>query len=699
MNGLGARWLGWALVGLGFLTTAGQGQTLVWFEEFDGPAIDTQTWTYNVGGGGFGNGELQYHTARPENARIENGSLVIEARREPYLGKEFSSSRLTTHGRMAFKYGTLLARVKVPDLENGLWPALWLLGNNIGQVNWPACGEIDILEMGTHDAIVAGVVNRRVNAAAHWDFNGSYALYGLHSDRPADLNDDYHLFWITWTPTELRAYVDGFNYWTMDISGGAASSLEEFHEPFFIIVNLSVGGYNFVQITDPNLITAPFPAKMYVDYIRLYDNGDTELQLAEDTQETGNFGVFTETTPVNGAVDYGANASLYLWNNLTATGGAPFEGSEAWSFSAGAGNWFGMGVFSHIDRNMQNYSDGYLRLHLQTTWTGPFRIGVASSAAGEGWVTVTESGETFGLVRDGAWHEMAIPLNRFSNVDFHTIKQLFMLAADSPATAVNFSIDNIYWSPSVPRPTPQHGNYGIFTETAAHQTAGAFQLGVEGEFYIWENTLQPAAGSPYEGTTSMSLTSTPGLNWFGAAFTPIIKHNLTAFRYPESKLHFALKTSSNVTFQIGMRSGNVDDIGQKWIEFKAGNDPYGFVRDSAWHVLEIPMSDIASAVDLSQVSQLFELLGVNGPVSGIEFDDVCLLNGGAALGTQAPGDIDADGDVDLDDAVRFVDCLSGPEATTPPAGCSPEEFADSDFDTDGDVDLTDYAAFSMIFGG
>jgi len=687
------------VLGLGFLAAGARAQTLVWSEEFDEPVIDSTTWTYHVGGHGFGNGELQYHTARPENAYIENGNLVIEALRAPYLGKEFSSSRLTTHGRLAFKYGTLLARVKVPNLQNGLWPAFWLLGNNIGQVAWPACGEIDILEMGTHDAIVAGVVNRRVNAAAHWDFNGSYALYGLFSDRPADLHNDYHLYWVTWTPTEIRAFIDGFNYWTMDISAGASNSLEEFHEPFFIIVNMSVGGYNFVQITDPNLITAPFPAKMYIDYIRLYDNGDTELQFAEDTQETGAFGVFTETTPVNNAVDYGSNASLYLWNNLTAAAGAPFEGAEAWTMNAAAGQWFGMGVFSHLDRNMQNYSDGHLHVHMKTTWTGPFKIGVASSAAGESWVNVINGGETFGLVRDGNWHEMVIPLNRFSNVDFHTIKQVFMIAADPPATPVTFSIDNVYWTPSVPRPTPENGNYGIFTENPAHKTAGEYQLGVDGEFYIWENTLQPAAQSPYEGTTSMSLTSTPGLTWFGAAFTPIIKHNLTAFRYPESRLRFALKTSSNVTFQIGMRSGNVDDIGQKWIEFKAGSDPYGFVRNGQWHVVEIPMSDIADAVDLSQVSQLFELLGVNGPVSGIEFDDVCLTGGGAALGgTPIAGDIDGDGDVDLADAARFVDCLAGPSVTAPPVGCTAQEFADCDLDADDDVDLHDFSALTALFG-
>ena len=133
----------------------------------------------------------------------------------------------------------------------------------------------------------------------------------------------------------------------------------------------------------------------------------------------------------------------------------------------------------------------------------------------------------------------------------------------------------------------------------------------------------------------MSLYSAPGLTWFGAAFTPTIKYNLSAFRYPESKLHFALKTSSTATFRLGMRSGNVDDIGQKWIEFAAGSDPYGFVRDGNWHIVEIPMADIIDAVDLTEVSMLFELLGVNGPITDIEFDDVCLLGGGDPLSVGA----------------------------------------------------------------
>lgn len=670
-------------------------QNLVWSEEFDGPAIDTSTWTYDVGGSGFGNAELQYYTARPENARIESGALVITALRESYEGKAFTSARLKTHGRFAFKYGTLQARIKVPNLQNGLWPAFWLLGRNFGQNVWPSCGEIDILEMGDAAAIAAGTVNRKVSAAAHWDFMGSYAGFSGNTTAAAGLNGTFHTYSVSWTPSLITASLDGVQFWAIDISTVEANSLEEFHRPFFILVNLAVGGINFVQITDPAQITAPMPARLEVDWIRLYDNPYTELYYGEDEAESGSFGVFTETTPVNNAITYGTDAELYIWNNLTSVPPTPYEGSEAWSFNAAAGNWFGMGAFCLSDRNMSNYSDGHLHFHFKTTSTHTIGFGIASSAAGEGWLDLANGApENFGLIRDGNWHEVVIPLNRFANIDFTTIKQIFMVRGQPPASAVNFSVDNIYWTPSVPRPTPQNGSFGIFTETAAHKTAGEFGLGVEGDFFVWEGTLIPLPGMPppYEGVGGLALTSTPGFVWFGAAFTPNVKHNLTAFRYPESKLRFAMKTTSTVTFHIGMKSGNVNDIGQKWIKFMNGSDPYGFVRDGQWHVVEIPMADIADTVDLSQVGQLFELLGTTGPITNIQIDDVCLIGGGAAIVPGGiAGDMDCNEVVEMADVPLFVEALLDAvafDAMHP--GCGSER---ADMDDSGIANGLDVAGF------
>ncbi len=611
-------------------------QSPIWADEFDGDQLDTTKWTYDVGGHGFGNQELQFYSARPDNVRVDDGKLVITAYREAYEGKAFSSGRIKSHGRMAFKYGTIEARIKVPDLANGLWPAFWLLGDNIGQNSWPACGEIDILEMGSEGAINDGVVNRRVGAAAHWDHLGNYANHATHIDAAVGLNNDYHLYKLTWTPTLIRAYLDGVQFYALDITGGAGSSLEEFHRPMFVVANLAVGGINFVNITNPANITAPFPAQLEIDWIRLYDNGFTELYTGADTAESGPFGIYTETTPVNNELAYDVDTDLFIWNNMTATTNVtPYEGSDVMSFHMAANNWFGMGVYCRQNRNMANYANGHLHFHMKTTSTQRFAIGIASAAAGEGWVNITEE---FGLVRDGAWHEVVIPLARFANVDFNTIVQIFMFNGDVPTTGIDVAIDNVYWTPSVALPAPENGNYGIFTDTAAHKTAGEFVLETDGAFYVWENTMQALPGSPYEGANSMALTTTPGLNWFGAAFTPNSLYNLSAFRYPTSVLHFALKTSSTTTFQIGMHSGSVEHIGQKWITFENGNDPYGFVRDGNWHVIEVPMSDIMGYVDLTKVDQFFEILGTDGPISDIEVDDICLLNGGEALssGTGTP---------------------------------------------------------------
>ncbi len=617
-------------------------QTPIWADEFDGTEIDRTKWTFDVGGHGFGNQELQFYSTRTENVWVEDGHLVIQAKREAYEGKEFTSARLKSHGRMAVKYGTIEARIRVPDLADGLWPAFWLLGDNIGQVSWPGCGEIDILEMGTSEAIATGLVNRRVSAAGHWDYFGDYAGYGAHIDSAVNLNDDYHIYKLTWTPTALRAYLDGnSSHWGLDIDDPTGTSMEEFHNPAFLVLNLAVGGINFVDITNPALITAPFPACMYIDWIRIYDNGATELTVGEDTAEEGLFGIYTETTPVNGSLAYGTDTELYIWNNMTANTTPAYEGSDVMGFDIAAGSWFGMGVYCLQNRNMQNYANGNLHLHMKTASTHTFGIGVASSSAGEGWIDLVDGEEQFGLVRDGAWHELIIPLSRFSNVDFNTIIQMFMFKGESPASNIAVAIDNVYWEPSTPLTTPENGNFGVFTESVANTTAGEFVLGVDGEFFVWEDTLNAVTGSPYEGSSSIALASAPGLAWFGAAFTPNHMYNMTAFRYPESKLHFALKTSSSVTFKIGMKGGTIDHIGQEWITFEAGSDPYGFLRDGQWHVVEIPMSDL-SGVDLSRVTQFFEILGVDGPISDIEVDDICFLNGGTASQGTGSGSPSAD---------------------------------------------------------
>jgi beta-glucanase (GH16 family) len=264
-----------------------RGEVPVWSEEFEaGPSLDPVVWSYDLGDGcasgicGWGNSEFQVYTDDPANVRVEAGELIITALRHTEGGPSnptFTSARIKTKDKLAIRYGTIEARVRLPDLADGLWPAFWMMGNNIDEVGWPACGEIDIFEMGSAGAIAEGVVNRRVGSHAHWDVDGEYAGYGESFTAGSDLHDLYHVYRMEWTPDAIVTYIDGIRIWTFDISDPQSFSGEEFHLPQFLLLNMAVGG-TYTGITgSPNRITATFPAEYRVDWIRVYDNGFTEF--------------------------------------------------------------------------------------------------------------------------------------------------------------------------------------------------------------------------------------------------------------------------------------------------------------------------------------------------------------------------------------------------------------------------------------
>jgi beta-glucanase (GH16 family) len=445
---------------------------VIWQDEFNGPNLDTSIWTPEVGIGpnndGWGNGQLEYNTNRIDgaanaNTYIENGSLVIEARRESYGGNQFTSARLNNKNNLTFKYGTIEARIKMPDLADGLWPAFWLLGTNIGQVGWPDCGEVDIVEMGSAAAIAAetGTVNRKVGAAVHWESGENQADYGNSTYTATEAYNDYHVFKLEWTPDGLYASLDGSQFWSMGITGG---DMEELHQHMFVILNLAVGGWNYVNITNPAEITAlptyGSSAKMYIDWIRISDNAWTELWDGSgiDNSERGYFGVFTDTTPVKDQINFDVDAAFYIWeNSLFLTSITPYEGSNAWSFNSNAGmSWFGAGAYCTVPREMQNYTNGELRFHMRTTSTNNFGIGISSVDDDVQWITLINGGQQYGLIRDGAWHQVSIPLSLYTSVDFNQIQQIFTIdsGGQTPPSSINFSLDNIYWVP-----TPGDGDF------------------------------------------------------------------------------------------------------------------------------------------------------------------------------------------------------------------------------------------------
>lgn len=240
---------------------------LVWSDEFDGNIINDSNWTHEIGGNGWGNNELQYYTDRDTNSHINNGYLVIQALEENYSAWNYTSARLKSQSKRFFKYGKVLARIKLP-YGKGLWPAFWMLGESFPVVGWPDCGEIDIVEL------VGGPGgDNKVYGTAHWENeNGQHAQYGgSYTLTSGIFADNFHLFSIIWDEQKIRWYVDNQLYHEIDIT---PSSLSEFHEDFFIILNVAVGG-NWPGLPDS---TTVFPQKMEIDYIRVYEDGPSSVE-------------------------------------------------------------------------------------------------------------------------------------------------------------------------------------------------------------------------------------------------------------------------------------------------------------------------------------------------------------------------------------------------------------------------------------
>jgi len=257
---------------------------VIWSDEFDsGTAPDPAVWSYDRGDDGWGNQELQDYTSASQNVRIEDGNLVIAVQKS---ASGFTSARIRTEDKLTFKYGTIEARIKVPDLADGLWPAFWTLGNDFSEVGWPNCGELDIMEMGSGSAIAADRINRRVGSTAHWDNLGQVASFTRTYDSASNLNDGFHVFRMDWTPTQITTYIDDRQIWAFRIQIDTCADCSEFHRPHFVILNMAVGG-TYTGLLSADQITASTPAEMLVDYVRISDNGFTVLGGSAAPQPDG----------------------------------------------------------------------------------------------------------------------------------------------------------------------------------------------------------------------------------------------------------------------------------------------------------------------------------------------------------------------------------------------------------------------------
>lgn len=240
------------------VTSSSSSSPYLWHDEFD--SIDTTQWSFETGASGWGNNEWQYYTNRSENAFVQDGILHIRASKEDYEGAKYTSARMITKGKFSFTYGTIEARIALPT-GNGIWPAFWMLGENIDAVSWPACGEIDIIEAVNDENVVYGT--------NHWQYEGGHAQYGnstkdyYGTSKVLDITQ-FHNYKMVWNEKLIAMYVDDFKYQEIAIEN-AKDGLEAFHKPQFFILNVAVAGnWPGFDVDD-----AQFPNEMLVDYIRV----------------------------------------------------------------------------------------------------------------------------------------------------------------------------------------------------------------------------------------------------------------------------------------------------------------------------------------------------------------------------------------------------------------------------------------------
>lgn len=254
------------------------GYELVWSDEFDGSELNNAVWTAEFNGNGGGNQELQYYS--PVNVTVSDGCLHLTAKRQELNGRPFTSGRIYSMDKVFFTYGYVESRMCLPKTANGLWPAFWLLGNDMEHNPWPNCGEIDVLEMGHSDGISAGTQERLFNGACHWGpyIDGHHSEYARSSTHPSSLQDGkFHTFGLLWTADKIEMFVDHNvePYFSLSINDSAdlGATSRAFRHDFFLVYDLAVGGI-FTGILNPKDITAlptvGAQSELLVDYVRVY---------------------------------------------------------------------------------------------------------------------------------------------------------------------------------------------------------------------------------------------------------------------------------------------------------------------------------------------------------------------------------------------------------------------------------------------
>lgn len=465
---------------------------------FEDQFNDLSHWLKVTGNGswGWGNGELEYYKnenvdiadvpGEPGNkalrivAKQESGPGIVDQWGNPLAytsGKVVSKSFLTVH------YGMIEARVWVPNLDLGGFPAFWLLGNS--NYAWPANGEIDMMEMGfkkafrdLHDTHNGGngLDNSTVNqmTAANSIFYSPAAVNGGNPSGAASLSWDpsdiyarpyynhaqgltgrFLVYRLYWDENSLRQTVvdNGVEHDLFATPYAIDSDSDEFRSPFYLIANLAIGGavtdaYQLGAPASGLPVTMPFPATMYVDYVRVYQwNGQGEVHLGPPTAHGGTFGLFTETTPTDGALTMDVDAKVYVWEGTLVPGTiAPFEGTSSLSWQTNGKGWFGAGIMAVQPLNLFDFPDGHLRFRIKIPANVTFKIGIIDAWGNQNYVEFPANQTKYGLTRNGQWGQAAIPVTdlRGLAMDLRMLSYSFVIL-EQQGTACSFAVDDVYY--------------------------------------------------------------------------------------------------------------------------------------------------------------------------------------------------------------------------------------------------------------
>ena len=465
---------------------------LIWEENFN----DLDNWIKITGNGswGWGNGELEFY--KEENVGISsipndpgNNALHITVRNEsgPEITDQwgnplfYTSGKVISKSNVSIKYGVIEARVKVPDLNLGGWPAVWLLGTS--NYSWPRNGELDMMEMGSrqsfrdlHDEHNGGNglnnsdVNQVVGANAiffsddaitpdnpsgaasiSWDPEDEDCRPYYNYENP--LNDRFVIYRIYWDNESIRFSIidDEIEYDLYEEPMQINEESDEFQNPFYLIANLAVGGL----FTDANYlggnglpVSMPMPASMYIDYIKVYEwNNQGDVHLGPPNAESESLGLFTDNTPTNNSLIPEVDSHIYVWEGTLTDALIPaFEGENVISWTTTGAGWFGAGIMSIQPTNLSNFEEGFLKFRIKIPSNISFQVGIIDVWGNQSYVDFPANQTVYGLARNGDWGQASIPINdiRGELIDLRMLSYEFVILEVNGASC-EFALDDIFW--------------------------------------------------------------------------------------------------------------------------------------------------------------------------------------------------------------------------------------------------------------